>query len=875
MGLCHAIGGMNQQAAQPMLHLQTANPYLESALHQHTSAAVAASWHLPRQSAGIACTATSSNPGALYGLSTGVSSFAFQGTNAHVLPARPAPATAKLNEPTPKAAQLAWQRSRIWPLPPAHLMVVGADTAITSGRVTLQCQLNSTSLAFLRDHQVLQRLLIPTAALLEIAAAAATTLLANLVPGVGGSNVQLCVHNSVMAAPAPLKQGAVPVLQCVVSPAIGIYEVRSVASISRSRTHLAGSFRTASPIALQRQTQHVSAAASSSSGVGALLAVHYGALTSPGTGVEATTCVAAAAINPSTNSQGLVQGSSEGFVMHPALLEAALQAAGTGAKASTAAGGMGVLAPAAVGAFMVHQVETGAHAPDVQITSSSVAGYSRMQLFGGISDLPVALAGVDFRHMSRDTAGLAVHKEAAETAAAVAGHMAPDLSAEQISLLVQNTVEAILGEPVASDVPLMAAGLDSLGATEVRNALISSLGLELPATLAIDYPNIGAISTYIIQRLQPDAGAAAARSIARPMGMRMAGTVQQALLVMGASTPRYRLTDYAAGGDGIITIPSWRWDMDRQLSGAASGLADVEPQFGCFMPDVDIFDCNIFGINPYEAATMDPQQRLLLHAAAEAMPLARSSSSADQAAVFVGIGSNDYEVLANHAGVSVSAFSFTAASAAVASGRLAYVFDTHGPSASIDTACSASLVAVHMAASNIAAGTVSSALVAGVLLCLVPQSTLMVQRAGMIAPDGRCKVLDASADGYVRGEACRALWLDTADSVAKAAGAADALAVILGTAVNTNGRASSLTAPHGPTQQDLIANALFAAGLPGSEVSGVVMHANGTSLGDPIEVGTTAVCASAGRRCSMNAKACWHTGTITSCTCPSLTACEI
>jgi 3-oxoacyl-(acyl-carrier-protein) synthase len=324
----------------------------------------------------------------------------------------------------------------------------------------------------------------------------------------------------------------------------------------------------------------------------------------------------------------------------------------------------------------------------------------------------------------------------------------------------------------------------------------------------------------------------------------MAATgAQRPLLIMGSSQGPHSLADYASGGDGTSTLPFWRWDMDS-LHGSGSAAAEVQPRFGVFMPGVDQFDCAAFGVSPLEATTMDPQQRLLLRAAAEAMPAASSNSRTQLlAGVYVGIGSNDYEVLASHAGVSVSAFSFTAASAAVASGRLAYIFGMQGPSASIDTACSASLVALHMAASSLADGTADAALVAGVLLSLVPQSTLMVQRAGMLAPDGRCKVLDADADGYVRGEACRAMWIEAAAAgegsmAAAAPGAAPVpLAVILGTAVNTNGRASSLTAPHGPTQQALIAAALAAAGMAAVDVSGLQMHANGTSLGDPIEVG--------------------------------------
>lgn len=355
-----------------------------------------------------------------------------------------------------------------------------------------------------------------------------------------------------------------------------------------------------------------------------------------------------------------------------------------------------------------------------------------------------------------------------------------------------------------------------------------------------DAPTISAITSFSMAQMQPETAAAASRTLQR--APRAAAGAQRALLIKGSLNPPHSLADYTAGGDGTSAVPFWRWDMDSMFA-AASAAAEVQPRFGIFMPGVDQFDCAAFGVSPLEATTMDPQQRLLLRAAAEAMPPASSSTSGQLlTGVYVGIGSNDYEVLASHAGVSVSAFSFTAASAAVAAGRLAYIFGLQGPSASVDTACSASLVALHMAASSLMDGTSDAALVAGVLLSLVPQSTLMVQRAGMLAADGRCKVLDADADGYVRGEACRAMWLEAAGAAQaaedeQAPGAAAPLAVILGTAVNTNGRASSLTAPHGPTQQALIAAALEAAGMAATEVSGLQMHANGTSLGDPIEVG--------------------------------------
>ncbi len=192
--------------------------------------------------------------------------------------------------------------------------------------------------------------------------------------------------------------------------------------------------------------------------------------------------------------------------------------------------------------------------------------------------------------------------------------------------------------------------------------------------------------------------------------------------------------------------------------------------------------------------------------------------------------------------VQIGPYAFTAASSAVVSGRVAYTFGLTGPSASVDTACSSSLVATHLAWASLAAGECSGAVAAGVQLNLVPQSTLMVARAGLLAADGRSKVMDAAADGYGRGEACRALWLQLLDRdrSGTVSGSVPVLGVVAATAVNTNGKASGLTAPHGPSQQLLLLSALQVAGLEAAAVYGLQLHANGTPLGDPIEVGAAA-----------------------------------
>src|SRR5207249_4894601 len=141
-----------------------------------------------------------------------------------------------------------------------------------------------------------------------------------------------------------------------------------------------------------------------------------------------------------------------------------------------------------------------------------------------------------------------------------------------------------------------------------------------------------------------------------------------------------------------------------------------------------------------------------------------------------------------------------------AAGRLSYLLGLQGPSVVLDTACSSSLVAVHLACQSLRAGESRLALAGGVNLILIPGTGIMLSKARMLAPDGRCKTFDAAADGYVRGEGCGVVVLKRlTDALADG----DAIrALIRGTAVNQDGRSSGLTVPNGPAQEALIRQAL-------------------------------------------------------------------
>jgi len=456
------------------------------------------------------------------------------------------------------------------------------------------------------------------------------------------------------------------------------------------------------------------------------------------------------------------------------------------------------------------------------------------------------------------------------------------LSLDVITAAVDEAVISTIGHTVSPDESLMSAGLDSLGAVELRNALQTQLGLELPGTLVFDYPTVSSLVDYL-QSAAPATTATDGALVSSdgggmflnpPTSLSLSPSSSlsaRPLGIIGAGGQQWMLQDPSTTGDLSTRTPlRTRWDVDTSMNGMSPSEDGTLPiaQFGVFMSDVDAFDTELFGVIPAEATTMDPQQRLLLETSYEAVMSTgngngigngsttfSSASSLSPAMLigkevgaYVGIATKDYEPLGARHGVPLGPFSFTATSPSVASGRIAFVFGLRGPTASVDTACSASLVAAHIAVNDMrmssirGGGGMQGAIVSGVLLCLVPESTVMLVRAAMISPEGRSKTLDASADGYARGETCRAIYIAPLHSGEGGNGtdSENILAIIAGTAVNTNGKAISLTAPNGPAQQVLLRSALMSGGTGPGAVTGVQLHSNGTALGDPIEIGALA-----------------------------------
>ncbi|MEV2228544.1 beta-ketoacyl synthase N-terminal-like domain-containing protein [Streptomyces phaeochromogenes] len=397
------------------------------------------------------------------------------------------------------------------------------------------------------------------------------------------------------------------------------------------------------------------------------------------------------------------------------------------------------------------------------------------------------------------------------------------------------------------DRPLAEAGLTSRDAVALTADLSELTGRRFPDTLLWEAPTIDALVRRL-EATEPRKGRGAVTYAAPSRGRdqpRRAGTDRTtepapAVAIIGVgcrfpggvTSPDTYWQLLTEGRDAVGTLPPGRWDPFVR---DPERLPDDVPRHGAFLgglDDIAGFDAEFFGIPAHEATAMDPQHRMLLEVTREALDhaaLAAPTLAGTRTGVFVGISGNEYAHLTTADLRAVDAWTATGASMSIAAGRLSYALDLRGPSLSVDTACSSSLVAVHHAVRSLTTGESDTALAAGVNLLLTPAVTLGFQRAGALAPDGRCKAFDAAADGIVRGEGCGVVVLKR---LADAERDGDrVLAVIQATAVNSDGRSNGLTAPNSEAQCALLAEAHTAP----TTVDYVEAHGTGTALGDPIE----------------------------------------
>ncbi|MGI9457271.1 MAG: type I polyketide synthase, partial [Aeoliella sp.] len=330
---------------------------------------------------------------------------------------------------------------------------------------------------------------------------------------------------------------------------------------------------------------------------------------------------------------------------------------------------------------------------------------------------------------------------------------------------------------------------------------------------------------------------------------RMAGKKPQAepVAIIGMScrfAGARNLSDFwrviSEGIEAISEVPPDRWDIDELYDPTATQSGKMYTKWGGFVDDIDQFDPQFFGIAPREAARMDPQQRLLLEVAWEAME--NAGRPADQmagtkTAVYVGIGATDYSKVPSQFADyyhHIDAHVGTGNALSIAANRVSYIYDFHGPSVAVDTACSSASLAIHMGVESLRRRECSAALVGGVNAIITPETTIAFSKARMLSPEGKCRPFDARANGYVRGEGCGLVLLKRLKDAEQDGD--QILAVIRATSVNQDGRTSGISAPNGQSQQECIRAALAQAGVTPADISYIEAHGTGTPLGDPIEM---------------------------------------
>jgi acyl transferase domain-containing protein/NAD(P)-dependent dehydrogenase (short-subunit alcohol dehydrogenase family)/acyl carrier protein len=410
-------------------------------------------------------------------------------------------------------------------------------------------------------------------------------------------------------------------------------------------------------------------------------------------------------------------------------------------------------------------------------------------------------------------------------------------------------------------------GVDSLVVLQLNEQLEKDLG-KLPTTLLFEYITIDALADHLVARypdrlraIMPEVAAvkrtggdlfAATPSTAssplpseqtQNVAITASHATQEAdstgdlsgedIAVVGVSG-RYPLAEtiaelwanLRAGRHCIRDVPASRWDWRQWLDASGAAEQGIYTKAGGFIDGVDLFDPSFFQLPPKEAERIDPQERLFLQCAFETLEDAGLSASVRErlgrrVGVFVGAMNGGY------AGRSPAYWSIA--------NRVSYHFNLSGPSFAVDSACSSSLTAIHLACESLRRGECAAALAGGVNVIFGPGHFRDRCAVGMLSRTDACRAFGEGADGFVTGEGVGAVLL-MPKARAKATGMR-ILGLIKASAVNAGGKTSGYTVPNPHAQAGVVSDALSRAGIDPATISYIEAHGTGTALGDPIEIG--------------------------------------
>ena len=412
-------------------------------------------------------------------------------------------------------------------------------------------------------------------------------------------------------------------------------------------------------------------------------------------------------------------------------------------------------------------------------------------------------------------------------------------------------------------------GIDSIVAVRLTAALEKTHG-PLSKTLFFEYANVAELAGYLATRgpaqaavaidIAADAAPAApapdsspridpAISViprpAVPALPQVGGEI--AIIGLAGRYPRSPTLEafwenLRSGVDCVGEIPADRWALDDFYDPDKNVPGKSYCKWGGFIDGVADFDPKFFNISPREAPMMDPQERLFLMCTHEAMEDAGYTREAlNRAAeavgggvgVFVGVMHTEYQLFGAQAQVYGEPLALGSGIASVAN-RVSYFGHFQGPSIAVDTMCSSSLTAIHLACASLRDGDCGIAIAGGVNVSLHPNKYLGLSEAKFASGNGRCAPFGEGGDGYVPGEGVGAVVLKP---LARAIADGDRIyGVIKGSGVNHGGRSNGFAVPSAAAQAQLIGRVIERSGIDPQTIDYVEAHGTGTALGDPIEI---------------------------------------
>ncbi|MEL7145266.1 MAG: type I polyketide synthase, partial [Bacteroidota bacterium] len=468
---------------------------------------------------------------------------------------------------------------------------------------------------------------------------------------------------------------------------------------------------------------------------------------------------------------------------------------------------------------------------------------------------------------------------------------------KQLSSVIKLPVDRIDEDTAMEDY-----GIDSIMVMQLTNQLEKVFG-SLSKTLFFEYQNISELTAFFIEahteklnellgtsvedqttEVAETSAVAAENNSIEPISIKSlrknrfaklmasggvsqesTGTEDIAIIGLSGQYPKSNdlnaLWENLKKGENCVTeVPADRWDHSDYFDPDKSKAWKTYTKWGGFIDGVDKFDPLFFNISPKEALTMDPQERLFLQSAYEAIQDAgytrqmlggkNQAGLLKKVGVYVGVMWHEYQLYGAQETALGRPMALSSSPSSIAN-RVSYFCNFNGPSLAMDTMCSSSLTAIHLACQSLKQGECEVALAGGVNVSVHPNKYLVLGYLNIASSKGLCESFGKDGDGYVPSEGVGTVLLKP---LSKAIADNDNIyGVIKGTAINHGGKVNGFSVPNPKAQSGAIGQAIKEAGFDARTISYIEAHGTGTALGDPIELaGLTAAFSSKDKKfCSI------------------------